>query len=69
MQSAVSDPKLRVGSSGKLSERVVSRTAVNPPFVHRRGRKPTNLSWSFKLAAAGAVCTLIAISLLLQALI
>ena len=68
MQTAVSDPKLRAGSSGQLTESAVSpRTGVQPAFVHRRGRERPNLSWRFKLTAAGAISVLVALSLLVQA--
>ena len=72
MQTAVSDPKLRVGSDEQIDEAddssmVSSRAAVQPAFAHRRGRKRLDLSWRFKLAAAGAVGVLVAMSLLIQA--
>ena len=68
MQTAVSDPKLRAGSSGQLAESAASpRTGVQPAFAHRRGRERPNLSWGFKFATAGAISVLVALSLLVQA--
>ena len=68
MQTAVSDPKLRARSSEQLAESSASaHTGVQPVFAHRRGRERPNLSWKFKLAVAGAVGALVALSLLVQA--
>ena len=68
MQTAVSDPKLRARSSEQLAESSASaRTGVQPVFAHRRGRERSNLSWRFKLTAAGAISVLVALSLLVQA--
>ena len=67
MQTAVSDPKLRAGSSERLVESVASRAAVQPVFTHKMGRERLDLSWGFKLAAAVSVSALVAVSLLIQA--
>ncbi len=72
MQSTVSNPTSRAGSSGRFAESSVlsganSRVAVQSAFAHKMGRERLNLSWRFKLAAVGAISALVAVSLLLQA--
>lgn len=72
MQTAVSDPKLKAVSGEQFDESSTSSmassgAAVQPAFIHKRGRKRLDLPWGFKLAAAVSVSTLVAISFLIQA--
>ena len=68
MQTVVSDPKLRAGSDEvSTSSKVSTRAVVQPAFTHKKGRERLDLPWRFKLAAAGAISALVAMSLLIQA--